>query len=72
MNNISLQNFVVNVNPPSVPYVPGVDSHLDGIDVVLVYAVCMTFVVTYFCVVTADPEQYRYYLNLYKTTSWEI
>ena len=47
--NTSPQNFVVNVNPPSVPYAPGVDSCLDGIDVVLVYAVCMTFVVAYFC-----------------------
>ena len=48
MNNISPQNFVVNVNPPSAPYAPDVDSRLDGIDVVLVYAVCMAFVVTYF------------------------
>ena len=29
---ISPQNFVVNVNPPSVPYVPDVDSLLDGIE----------------------------------------
>ena len=30
--NISPQNFVVNVNPPSVPYAPDVDSLLDGIE----------------------------------------
>ena len=30
--NISPQNFVVNVNPPSVPYAPDVESLLDGIE----------------------------------------
>ena len=60
------ENFV---NPPSVPYAPDVDSLLNGIElkdlmhVVLVYAVFVVLVVTYFCVVTADPEQYKYYPN---------
>ena len=30
--NISPQNFVVNVNPPSVPCAPDVESLLDGIE----------------------------------------
>ena len=30
--NISPQNFVVNVNPPSTPYIPEVDGLLDGIE----------------------------------------
>ena len=30
--NISPQNFVVNVNPPSVPYAPDVDNLSDGIE----------------------------------------
>ena len=40
--NISPQNFVVNVNPPSVPYAPDVDSLLDGIELKdLMYLCCL-------------------------------
>ena len=43
--NILPQNFLVNMNPPSVPYAPDVGGFLDGIviDVVLVYAVFVAF-----------------------------